>query len=711
MQFNKTGSLDMFRVIAAFLVIAIHTSPLYSINETADFILTRIVGRVAVPFFMMVTGYFLYQAIQNKDRSYIRSSVIKISTIYGLSILLFLPVNYYSGYFQDTFSWNKLVKDILFDGTFYHLWYLPAMIVGILIVTFGIQRFGLRASWVGAIVLYGIGLLGDSYYGLVQTTNSLATFYESIFTIVDYTRNGLFFAPIFLILGITIAKTNLSYSMKHILIGLFSSGSLFIMEGLLLHSHSWQRHDSMYILLVPCMYYLFLLLRKLPGKSSKTLRNLSLFLYLIHPWIIILVRGFAKVMNQEQLLIYHSLIHYLVVCGVSLLVSIILVLLFSNTKKENHVSPDSRAWIEIDLGALRHNVKELNQTLPSQCDLMAVVKANAYGHGDVIIARELMRTGIKAFAVATISEGIRLRQNGIKGDILILGYTNPKDFSYLVKYKLIQTVVDYAYAKLLNDYPKMITVHIKIDTGMHRLGIPVENRIEIEKIFHCANIKVAGVFTHLSTSDRLLDEDIQYSKQQIQQFYQLIDSLKENGYQPGKLHIQSSYGILNYPDLTCDYARAGIALYGVLSTPGRTGTPIHLKPVLSLMARIAVIREIDSGEVIGYGRQYQTKSKMTIATVTIGYADGIPRHLSENDAYVLLHSKKAPIIGRICMDQLIIDVSHINEVKQNDIVTIIGTDGDKQIRCEEIADKCGTITNEILSRLGERLEYQYKDKL
>ncbi len=329
-------------------------------------------------------------------------------------------------YTGDTLTWGKLVQDILINGTFYHLWYLPAMIIAIPIVTLAIQRFGLKLSWIGSIILYGVGLLGDSYYGLAEKSDTLSTFYHFIFTISEYTRNGLFFVPIFLVLGIAIAASNRRFSKQQILIRLSIAISLLLVEGLVIHSFSWQRHDSMYILLVPCMYYLFLLLLQLPSIKSKALRNVSLIIYLIHPGIIILVRGFAKFMNQEQLFIHNSFIHYLVVSCLSFLAAILFVKLFSRWEKQQDIAPDHRAWAEVNLAALRHNARELRQLLPDQNELMAVVKANAYGHGDVPIARELMRTGVRSFAVATLKEGIHLRQNGIKGDILILGYTNPK---------------------------------------------------------------------------------------------------------------------------------------------------------------------------------------------------------------------------------------------------------------------------------------------
>lgn len=173
-------------------------------------------------------------------------------------------------------------------------------------------------------------------------------------------------------------------------------------------------------------------------------------------------------------------------------------------------------------------------------------------------------------------------------------------------------------------------------------------------------------------------------------------------------HIQASYGIVNYPDLPCDYARAGIALYGVLSNNNQTLIRLDLRPALSLKARIAAVRQLSAGEGVSYGREYIAASDRTIAVVTAGYADGIPRTFSDNGAYVLIHGQKAQVVGHICMDQFIIDVTGIGTVKANDIVTIIGKDGNEQIRCEDFAEQCGTITNEVLCRLGNRLKHTYR---
>jgi serine/alanine racemase len=220
------------------------------------------------------------------------------------------------------------------------------------------------------------------------------------------------------------------------------------------------------------------------------------------------------------------------------------------------------------------------------------------------------------------------------------------------------------------------------------------------------------VFSHLCVSDSLKAEDITYTQLQINRFFETIAYLKSKGYATGKLHIQASYGIINYPlhYSPCDYARAGIALYGVLSNNNQTQTEIDLQPVLSLKARVATVKQIVSGEAVSYGRLFTADKPLKIAAVTIGYADGIPRNLYDKNAYVLLHSQKAEIIGRICMDQFIIDVTDIETAAPDDVVTIIGIDGREQIRCEDFAEKCGTISNEILSRLGSRLNILIVDR-
>lgn len=366
-----------------------------------------------------------------------------------------------------------------------------------------------------------------------------------------------------------------------------------------------------------------------------------------------------------------------------------------------------RAWIEVNMDNLKYNIKTFQKILPEQCSIMAVVKANAYGHGSIQVSRMLNNVGVYDFAVATIDEGIKLRTAGIKGNILILGYTSPNRIGQLINFDLSQTVVDIEHALNLDDLGKTLKVHIKINTGMNRLGENYFNLSEIEKIFSCKNFKIQGIFTHLSVADSNEKKDVEYTKNQINKFYSLIEQLKYKNIKIPKIHIQSSYGVLNYPNIKCDYARLGIAIYGVLSHENCIVEPyLDLKPVLMLKSRIALIRTINYQESIGYGNQYISPRISKIAVVSIGYGDGYPRSLSGNSE-VLLNGCRVPIIGRICMDQMMIDITDIRSVKRGDIVTLIGSQGNEIISAEELSLKAKTITNELLCRLSQRLERIY----
>jgi serine/alanine racemase len=366
---------------------------------------------------------------------------------------------------------------------------------------------------------------------------------------------------------------------------------------------------------------------------------------------------------------------------------------------------EGRAWIELNSQNLRHNVNELYNLLPSDCQLMAAVKADAYGHGAVLVSKELNSLGVHCFCVATVSEGVELRRNGIKGKILILGYTCPQQFFLLRKYRLIQTVIDYAYAKILNTYGKKIKVHLKIDTGMHRLGERSEKMDDICNIFHCKNLIVAGAYTHLCAADNTMTQQKAFTMKQGTIFLEVISRLKERGYSCPKIHLQASYGLLNYPELSGDYARIGIALYGVLSNrEDMLNSTIDLRPVLSVKARVASVKDLFKGENAGYGLQYTTNRDRKIAVLAIGYADGLPRSLSCGNGKVLINGCEAPIVGRICMDQTLVDISDIPNVMSGDIAVVIGKSGNSEITAYDLADQTKTITNELLSRLGARLE-------
>lgn len=370
-------------------------------------------------------------------------------------------------------------------------------------------------------------------------------------------------------------------------------------------------------------------------------------------------------------------------------------------------SADCRAWVEVDLGAIAHNAAVLRSCLARGCELMAVVKADAYGHGAERVAAHLRGEGVTAFAVATVDEGVRLRESVPEREILVLGYTHPKDARFLNYYHLTQLAVDGAYARELNATGLDLPVHIAVDTGMHRLGIDASDITEIEGIFLCKNLNVQGIASHLASSDSLDAGDIEFTNTQIKRYFDVVDELRRRGRDVGKLHIQASYGIINYPGLECDYARAGIALYGIMSHNAETIAKPNLRPALSLRARVAEVRRIAPGESVSYGRTFTAAKPMMLATLCIGYADGVPRQLSGNGGMCIIRGRKAPIVGRICMDLLMADVTDIGPVTPGDTATLIGSDGDESIRCEDVAESCSTITNDILSRLGPRLPRVY----
>jgi len=700
------GGIDRFRLVAALLIVGIHTSPLSSVNENLDFWVIHIFARIAVPFFLMVTGYFLLPQILSKGNRNVKPLIgfaKKTGLLYAGATLLYLPISIYSGYYSEGNVAVNLIRNIIFDGTFYHLWYLPASIIGVLLLYLLGRKISLRVILSIAGFLYILGLLGDSYYGVVSGIPFLSAVYSAGFCIFSYTRNGLFYAPIFLAMGAALAKSKYQSNARVSIIGFAASMLLMLAEGSVLHHFDFQRHDSMYIALIPSMFFLFQFLLALKGKAAPLLRDVSMLVYILHPFFIIAVRGAAKVTGLTGLMVENSLIHYFAVCLLSLTFSAFISIL--RHKKKTSTFLMGRAWIELDMNNLRHNVNVLRGLLPNNCQLMPAVKANAYGHGAVEISRELNANGIRAFCVASVLEGVELRKGGIKGEILILGYTHPKQFYLLRKYRLTQTIIDYRYAKTLDGYGKKFTVHIKIDTGMHRLGERSENMGEILQIFKCKNLIIAGIYTHLCADDTDRRMDIAFTQMQINNFYYLLSIIEKNGFKLPKVHIQSSYGIFNRPDLAFDYARVGIALYGMLSNLEDTENyNTELRPVLSVKARISMIKTIYAGEPAGYGLAFTAPCERRIAVLAIGYADGFPRRLSCGEGYVLINGQKAPVIGRVCMDQMMVDITGIKGISQGDIAVIIGKSGNTKITACEIAEQTGTIPNEVLSRLGKRLE-------
>ena len=704
MRTKEYTGIDLFRLAAAFFMVVIHTSPLADVSETGDFILTRVLARVGVPFFFMTSGYFLISRdVCHTKRLWDFEK--KTAVIYGAAILLYLPVNVYQGYFQTEHFLPKLLKALAFDGTLYHLWYLPAAMLGALLAWGLMGKLGERRALAAAAVLYLVGLFGDSYYGLAERFSGVRCFYTQLFLVSDYTRNGIFFAPLFFLLGGILAQKERK-KLSVCVAGFCVSFCLMLAEALLLRHFSLQRHDSMYLLLPFCMYFLFGALLHIRGRRMAFLRDVSLVIYLIHPLVIVMLRPAARLLGLWELLVENSVVHFLAVAALSAVFAVGGTALWRKyrSKRETCDRDKDRAYLEINVDNLAHNVRELRGLMQPGCELMAVVKAEAYGHGMYGTAVHLNRLGVRAFAVATVDEGIRLRRCGILGEILVLGCTSPGRVRELVKYDLTQTVVDLGHALRLNAQRRTVKVHIKVDTGMHRLGFAADETEVLAKVCKLKYLKLCGIYTHLCVSDSLAAEDAAYTGGQIDRFYQALDVLKKEGITIPAVHIQSSYGLLNYPELKCDYVRAGIALYGILSNAEeRTIQTPDLRPVLSLKSRVVLLRRVKSGESVGYGRAFVAERETQLALLPVGYADGYPRELSCGKGGVLINGCYAPVVGRVCMDQLTVDVTDIPNVRAGSEALLIGAAGGEKIFAPQLAGACGTITNELLSRMGSRL--------
>ncbi len=304
----KKLNIDIWRFVASLFVIAIHISPFEKINPNIDFFFTRILGRIAVPLFLMITGYYILdKSLENKN--YLKIYTKKILKIYLLSMIIYFPVNIYMGKLENI-HFIFLIKDVFVNGTLYHLWYFPALIVGIWIVYYLIKNLTKRETFIIIIMLYILGLLGDSYYFLVN--ENLRFIYDFFFNIFDYTRNGLFYTPIFLYLGYVIKSHPKSNNFKLLyIIVLFTCMTV---EGFILHHFNLQKHDSMYIFLVPLMYFLFGYLMNYNKTSNKRVRNISTILYIFHPLFIVITRFILKIIDPQKILIQNNLIFYIIVC-------------------------------------------------------------------------------------------------------------------------------------------------------------------------------------------------------------------------------------------------------------------------------------------------------------------------------------------------------------------------------------------------------------
>lgn len=367
-----------------------------------------------------------------------------------------------------------------------------------------------------------------------------------------------------------------------------------------------------------------------------------------------------------------------------------------------------RTWAEIYLDRLRDNYF-LIRKITGNKKIMAAIKADAYGHGAVEVARTLQRIGVDMFGVASAEEGIELRLAGINAKIIILSPVLDNQLDEVIEYNLIPTISELAFFKRLNQklqkLKKPILVHVEVDTGMTRTGFSYEESFNIIKeINHSPYIKIEGIFSHFP----LADSDGAFTRKQIKNFSQLIGQLNSIKIKPKFIHLANSAGIFRFPNSHFNLVRPGIALYG-LTPSSRIIVNNHFKPVMSLKSRIVNIRCVPVNTPVSYGHTYRTKRKSRIATVSVGYGDGYPRLLS-NNAEVLYHGKRAKILGTICMDLIMIDVTDIPQAKLGDVVTLIGRDGNEEIKAEELAKKCNTIVYEITSGIGPRVARVFKNK-
>lgn len=370
----------------------------------------------------------------------------------------------------------------------------------------------------------------------------------------------------------------------------------------------------------------------------------------------------------------------------------------------------SRAWVEINLDHITHNVREIRRFTSKNAEIMGVVKADAYGHGVMEVAKTLLENGVTRLAVSMLDEAIQLRKNGIDVPILILGYTDPKRAEEIIQNEVTQAVFSQDLAAALSDAAvklnRNVKVHIKIDTGMTRIGFmpgysAVKNVVEISKL---PKIIIEGLFTHFAAAD---ESDKSYTYMQFERFMAICNELSRIGvYIPIK-HVANSAAIMEFPEMHLDMVRPGIILYGLYPSEEVNKTRIELKPAMTLKANVILVKEVERTTSISYGRIFTTGRESKIATIPIGYADGYTRLLS-NKGKVLINGEFAPIVGRICMDQCMVDVTDVkSDVNVGDEVVLFGKQGGSEIKIEDVASCIGMINYELACIVGKRIPRAY----
>ncbi len=375
----------------------------------------------------------------------------------------------------------------------------------------------------------------------------------------------------------------------------------------------------------------------------------------------------------------------------------------------------SRSWAEIDLDALAHNMKEIRRITSTGAEVVAVVKADAYGHGAIQVSKVLLESGASRLAVSMLDEAIELRKNGIDVPILTLGHTDPRRAREIIEYNLEQTVFSVEFAEAISEQAaaahKKVAIHIKIDSGMNRVGfLSGENSVEeILRIAQMPGIAIEGIFSHFAVADTPDDE---FTRKQFRTFMETVDKLEKKGLYIPKKHICNSAGILRFPEMHLDMVRAGLIMYGM--TPKDCPEPytnIDLIPAMTLKSSIVHLKTISSGETVSYGRRFTTEKESVIATIPIGYADGYARKLS-NRAAALLHGERVPVIGTVCMDMCMLDVSKLKSTaKVSEEVVLFGkqryNNENFTLSVDEISDLSDTINYEITCLIGKRVPRVY----
>ena len=367
-----------------------------------------------------------------------------------------------------------------------------------------------------------------------------------------------------------------------------------------------------------------------------------------------------------------------------------------------------RVCAQIDLSAVRKNIEAIRASVRPDCKLMAVLKADGYGHGAVPIAKRIDDIA-DAYGMAIVEEAVELREAGITKPILVLGYTASHLYDKVVQYDITQTIFQYETACALNEAAKKagktVKIHIKLDTGMSRIGFAVtqESVEEIVKISKLSNLCMEGVFTHFAKADEI---DKEATRLQYQRFTEMLERLQQRGITFTTCHVSNTAAIIDLPEYNLDMVRCGIGTYGMYPSVDVQKNRVVLTPAMELKTHISYVKELPKGVGISYNGTYVTERPMRVATIPVGYGDGYPRLLSSKGR-VLIHGKSAPILGRVCMDQFMVDVSEIPEAKQNDDVTLMGRDGYECISTEEISGYAGTINYEIVCEVGKRIPRVY----